>query len=332
MSTLPKPFVFVLMPIKPELNDIYKFGIKGAADDVGAYAERLDEQIFTEGMLDRIFNQINKADVVVADMSGRNPNVFYEVGYAHALGKIVLLLTQNADDIPFDLKHRQHTVYTHIDDLRQALIPKLEWAIAESHKQQRPGGPERISIRILGSEIPPTDQIDKDRVPAIRGEVSSRSFGVTVHLRNESLEAIVGISHVYLFSTKDAVVVPCEYRQALGDTSVTTFISSVQMNAPRFTTQPIPLDSFVASPVDAPDGLVKEFRLETHFPATPPGAVEEERIPFMFLEDVEKADSVYRLRLHSATRFFDFTFRLMLDYVEQPAKGEAASGKKKGTK
>ena len=55
-STLPKPFVFVLMPIAPEFADIYKFGIKGAAEDVGAYAERVDEQIFIEGMLDRIFN------------------------------------------------------------------------------------------------------------------------------------------------------------------------------------------------------------------------------------------------------------------------------------
>lgn len=42
-STLPKPFVFVLMPFDPKYNDIYKFGIKGAADDVAAYAERLDE-------------------------------------------------------------------------------------------------------------------------------------------------------------------------------------------------------------------------------------------------------------------------------------------------
>lgn len=91
-------------------GDIYKFGIKGAAEDVGAYAERVDDQIFTEGILQRIFNQISKADVVVADMTGRNANVFYEVGYAHALGKIVLLLTQNSDDIPFDLKHHQHTV------------------------------------------------------------------------------------------------------------------------------------------------------------------------------------------------------------------------------
>src|SRR6266480_2682429 len=93
-STLPKPFVFVLIPFAQEFTDIYKFGIKGAADDVGAYAERLDDQMFTEGMLERIFNQINKADVIVADMTGRNPNVFYEVGYAHALDKVVLLLTQ----------------------------------------------------------------------------------------------------------------------------------------------------------------------------------------------------------------------------------------------
>jgi hypothetical protein len=70
------------MPFDSKFQDIYKFGIKGAADDVGAYAERLDDQIFAEGMLDRIFNQISKADVIVADMSGRNPNVFYEVGYA----------------------------------------------------------------------------------------------------------------------------------------------------------------------------------------------------------------------------------------------------------
>jgi hypothetical protein len=82
MSTLPKPFVFVLMPLDAKFNDIYKFGIKGAADEVGAYAERIDEQIFTEGILDRLFNQISRADVIVADMTGRNPNVFYEVGYA----------------------------------------------------------------------------------------------------------------------------------------------------------------------------------------------------------------------------------------------------------
>ncbi len=327
MSTLPKPFVFVLMPIKPEFNDIYKYGIKGAADDVGAYAERLDEQIFTEGMLDRIFNQISKADVVVADMTGRNANVFYEVGYAHALGKIVLLQTQNAEDIPFDLKHRQHTVYDGIEDLRRALVPRLEWAIAESRKQQRPGGAERISIRILDSDIPPADQGDKDRVPAIRGQVSSRSFHLPVYLRNDSLEAIVGISHVYLFSAKNAVLVPREDRQVF-KRSPTYLIMGEELSTPGFTTEPVPLDSFLAKPVDAPDGLVAQYRLKIHFAATPAGAVEEARIGFVLLGENTKADCVYRLRLHSASQFFDFRFRLILDYVELPPKDQTTSGSK----
>src|SRR5947209_4307499 len=158
MSTQPKSFVFVLMPFDTKFNDIYKFGIKDAADDVGAYAERVDEQVFVEGILDRILNQISKADVIVADMTGRNPNVFYEVGYAHALGKVVLLLTQKAEDIPFDLKHRPHTVYGgQIETLRRELVTKLQWAIAEARKQQRPGGAERFSIRLNGIDIAAAD-------------------------------------------------------------------------------------------------------------------------------------------------------------------------------
>src|ERR1043165_3512709 len=102
-STAPRPFVFVLMPFDSKFNDIYKFGIKGAAEDAGAYAERIDEQIFTEGILERVFNQINKADVVVADMTGGNPNGFYEGGYAHALGKLTRVLTGDPYHLAFDL-------------------------------------------------------------------------------------------------------------------------------------------------------------------------------------------------------------------------------------
>ena len=53
ISTLPKPFVFVLMPFDDSFADIYKFGIKGAADEVRTFAERIDEQIFSEGILIR---------------------------------------------------------------------------------------------------------------------------------------------------------------------------------------------------------------------------------------------------------------------------------------
>jgi len=61
-------------------------------------------------------------------MTGRNPNVFYEVGYAHALEKRCVLLTSNANDIPFDLKHHRHIIYNNsISDLCESLRGELIW-------------------------------------------------------------------------------------------------------------------------------------------------------------------------------------------------------------
>lgn len=131
-STRPKPFCFVLMPFDASFNDIYEFGIKGACSDVGIYCERVDEQVFLGSMLERIYSQIARADLLVADMTGKNPNVFYEVGYAHALGKNVVLLTSIAHDIPFDLKHFPHIVYgSEIKTLRGSLARHLEHLASE---------------------------------------------------------------------------------------------------------------------------------------------------------------------------------------------------------
>ena len=131
-TTAPKPFVFVLMPFAPEFDDVYGLGIRPACEKAGAYAERIDEQLFAESILDRLYNQISKADVIVSDMTGRNPNVFYETGYAHALAKKVILLTQKEDDIPFDLKHYPHIIYGgRISDLIPQLEKRVRWALQQ---------------------------------------------------------------------------------------------------------------------------------------------------------------------------------------------------------
>src|SRR5712664_3874484 len=133
--TQPKPFVFVLMPFDASFDDTYKLGIKPTCEDAGAYCERVDEQFFDESIFSRILNQIAKADVIVADMSGRNPNVFYEVGYAHALGKRVILLTQKTEDIPFDLKHHPHIVYGgKIVALKEELLKRVKWSVQNPTK------------------------------------------------------------------------------------------------------------------------------------------------------------------------------------------------------
>lgn len=157
-STSPKPFAFVIMPFLREFDDIYQLGIKPACESAGAYAERVDEQIFHESILQRIYNQISKADVIIADMTGRNPNVFYEAGYAHALGKPVILLTKAAEDIPFDLKHYPHIVYGgRITDLIPELVKRVRFAV-ERPKAATEG--DTVEVYVDGKSLRTTPNIN----------------------------------------------------------------------------------------------------------------------------------------------------------------------------
>ena len=67
---------------------------------------RADDDIFATGkIIDQVWEGITKSRVLVAELTGRNPNVFYELGLAHALNKPVVLVSSNQTDVPFDLKH-----------------------------------------------------------------------------------------------------------------------------------------------------------------------------------------------------------------------------------
>jgi len=309
VSTKPKPFVFVLMPFEPAFNDIYKFGIKGAADEVGAYAERVDEQIFTEGILDRIFNQISKADVIVADMTGRNPNVFYEVGYAHALGEIVLLLTQHTEDIPFDLKHRQHVAYEgKIELLKRELTPRLKWAIEEAARGGSGRQAEQFTLRIQGVEATRSDTGDP---PILKGSIMSRSFHATVELRNDSAEKSQDITHVYMFCAPNARIFP-SYE--------TTGI--YLMTTEGISEAPDALSPFAASPLDSTDGLTMQYRLQMRFLPLPSGAVELARLNLGLKADADDCDEPIRLRLYGSSGYHDFRIRLQFDLVKEPPKKE----------
>jgi nucleoside 2-deoxyribosyltransferase len=318
-STRPKPFVFVLMPFDAKFSDIHKFGIQGAAAEVGAYAERVDEQTFTEGMLDRIFTQIDKADVVVADMTGRNPNVFYEVGYAHALDKIVLLLTQDSNDIPFDLKHRQHTVYSgKIEVLRGELAKRLQWAIAESRRRSERTPAEFISLQIFGKPL--VTGFQQENLPIVSGAVPTAGelFNIPLQLRNDGAETLKDISHVYLFADEKAAIVPARERSRFSNFVIsyggTTSGTSTTPEGPE------PLDSFTANAMDAPDGLTRQYRLPITFPSLPPGAIERAFLSMMFDKGKASGDSVYRIRLHTETRFYDYRVRIKIS-VEKPKEG-----------
>jgi hypothetical protein len=140
----------------------------------------------------------------------------------------------------------------------------------------------------------------------------------------------VGVTHVYIFCAKSTILLPCDYEF---DSISLTFPTQAWLTPGASRTKPVPLKGFAASTADAPDGLTRQFRLKTHFAALPPGAVEEGRIELMLPDDHNESDAVYRLRLHSAAQFYDFSFRLAIRYKPKIKDDQDKTrGKKKQTK
>jgi hypothetical protein len=191
MQQQPKHFAFVLMPFDKPFDDVYKLGIKGAvAQFDGLIAERVDEQIYREGILERIYRQIEVADIIIADMTGQNPNVFYEVGYAHAKGKLCILLTSNAADIPFDLKHQRHVVYgKSIVTLRLELEKEITWAREEIEKQRR------SDLKVTVQRLYGFGGLEKKKYTA------SARIDFAIDLENTSENRAISIHAVYFYST-----------------------------------------------------------------------------------------------------------------------------------
>lgn len=102
---------FVLMPFKDPFDGYYERIIKPAAAAAGLEAMRADDVYGIGVIIQDIWDLIWKARVVVADVTGKNPNVNYELGLCHALGVPTILITKRAEDVPFDYRHRRFISY-----------------------------------------------------------------------------------------------------------------------------------------------------------------------------------------------------------------------------
>lgn len=127
------PEVFVLMPFTPALKPVYDDHIKRAllASELKLRVGRANEFFGVGSIMSDIWSAIHAARTVVADCTGRNPNVFYEIGLAHAIGKHTILISQSLDDIPFDLRHLRIIVYEYTPRGMQAFETTLIETIRE---------------------------------------------------------------------------------------------------------------------------------------------------------------------------------------------------------
>lgn len=102
--------VSIMMPFNAEFNPIYT-ALQEATAAAGFSCVRADDIWEHHAIIQDIVNIIARAKVVICDCSGKNPNVFYEAGIAHAIGKEVILITQSEQDVPFDLRHLRYIHY-----------------------------------------------------------------------------------------------------------------------------------------------------------------------------------------------------------------------------
>lgn len=125
VENIDSKFVSVMMPFQDNFKKVYS-AIKAAAETVGCKCARADDIWENPSIIQDVVSLIDKAAVVICDCTGKNPNVFYEIGIAHSLGREVILITQKAEDIPFDVCHLRHLRYLNNGEGLKKLRIELE--------------------------------------------------------------------------------------------------------------------------------------------------------------------------------------------------------------
>ena len=121
-----KPHIFVAMPFRDDMDDLYHYGILNAVKQSGYLCERADLSAYTGDVMSWVKKRIRSASLVIADLSYANPNVYLEVGYAWGLNVPTVLIVQDADDLKFDVSGQRCLTYTKIMDLEEALSKELQ--------------------------------------------------------------------------------------------------------------------------------------------------------------------------------------------------------------
>lgn len=168
---------FVIMPFDPSFNDVYQMIKKTAESAVPGETvtcRRLDEIKLPGRISDDLIREINQAVFCVSDLSGNNPNVMWETGYAMALKKPIVFISQDVKKLPFDIRDMRTIPYNRLslnetlefpltDTIRETLgehmVPRQDTPLKPHTRQAR-------TIAVTGSMQTDTDKC-RSRVPVL---------------------------------------------------------------------------------------------------------------------------------------------------------------------
>jgi hypothetical protein len=138
------PKCFVLMPFAKEFEEAYEYGIKPAAEAAGFTCYRADKAAAPGAIVAKIIKGIFSSDVIVADLTASNPNVFYELGVAHTIdNKTIVICEKGRQPLPFNLRSYLIIFYSRtIGGIENQLRSDLEQAFADfSNWRREPTNP-----------------------------------------------------------------------------------------------------------------------------------------------------------------------------------------------
>lgn len=150
VETIPSD-VFVVMPFRAALVPVYEV-IKGAGESVGLRIMRADEMVAPGQITAQISDAVARAGFIIADITGQNPNVLFEIGMATSLGKDILIISQDRERIPFDIADQRVIFYENSVGGAQQLREQLV-TVMRSFAEKAKVGPDRYVAKSLSGTV-----------------------------------------------------------------------------------------------------------------------------------------------------------------------------------
>lgn len=157
---------FVILPFAAEFDDVFYYGIQSPLRSNGYIIERADEQTSTGPLLLEIIRRMATADLVIADLSQPNPNIYYELGIAHSVGVPVILIAQKLSTLAFDVRGQQVIVYSSVKELEHRIIQAIR-------DIDSPSAPSSVRKSPVLEAVPSLDRVPRSELQAAQSELSS---------------------------------------------------------------------------------------------------------------------------------------------------------------
>ncbi|HMV64206.1 MAG TPA: nucleoside 2-deoxyribosyltransferase [Rhodocyclaceae bacterium] len=181
---------FVIMPFATDFDDVYaviKATVEGSTTDAKGRCFRLDESRPAGRITDRLLAELRSATICIADLTENKPNVMWELGFAMALEKPVIIVTQSVATLPFDIKDMQSIEYnrTRLNatlgaPLKQSLLDTMG-AVATNSSTASSADAETVGtilsevaqLKAMMSEVVNAWKIDETKAPQLHQEIQT---------------------------------------------------------------------------------------------------------------------------------------------------------------